>query len=138
MEEYFKLTIEESKLSLLTDDVPVGAIIVSNNKIIAKGHNTREQDQSILGHAEINAIMNASKYLNNWNLSECDMYVSLKPCSMCESIIKESRIKNVYYLLDKLDYKKEYDKLNINNVNNLPLLEKYYHSILSSFFKSKR
>ena len=138
MEEYFKLTIEESKLSLLTDDVPVGAIIVSNNKIVAKGHNTREQDQSILGHAEINAIMNASKYLNNWNLSECDMYVSLKPCSMCESIIKESRIKNVYYLLDKLDYKKEYDKLNINNVNNLPLLEKNYHSILSSFFKSKR
>ena len=138
MEEYFKLTIEESKLSLLTDDVPVGAIIVSNNKIIAKGHNTREQDQSILGHAEINAIISASKYLNNWNLSDCDMYVSLKPCSMCESIIKESRIKNVYYLLDKLDYKKEYDKLNINNVNNLPLLEKYYHSILSSFFKSKR
>ena len=138
MEEYFKLTIEESKLSLLSDDVPVGAIIVLNGNVIGKGHNTREQDQSILGHAEINAIMNASKYLNNWNLSDCDMYVSLKPCSMCESIIKESRIKNVYYLLDKLDYKKEYNKLNINNVNNLPILEKKYHSILSSFFKSKR
>ena len=89
--------LAEAKKAYLIDEVPVGAVIVYNDKIIARGHNTRETKQSVLGHAEINAIKKASKKIGSWRLEDCDMYVTLEPCSMCSGAIIQSRIKNLYF-----------------------------------------
>lgn len=137
MHDNIDFIIKESLISLDYKDVPIGAIIVKDGKIISSAYNTREKDQNVLGHAEINAIIDAQKKLNNWNLNGCDLYVSLKPCSMCSEIIKQSRISNVYYLVDKSEEKKEFYKTNFNKINN-HLKEQEYLSILSNFFKELR
>ena len=137
MINYNKEIIKLAKKSLDNCDVPVGAIIVYNNKIIGKGYNSREKDQNILGHAEINAIKKASRYLNNWNLSGCTMYVTLKPCNMCMEIIKQSRIDNVYYLLDKPASKKEFAKTKLELIDN-ENYKRLYSDILSNFFVKLR
>ena len=85
--------IKESKLSLDSMDVPIGAIIVKDGVLVASGFNTREKNQNVLEHAEINCIIKAQNIFNNWNLSGCDMYVTLKPCSMCTEIIKQSGLR---------------------------------------------
>ena len=83
------------------------------------------------------AIKKASKRLKRWNLSDCDMYITLKPCSMCVSVIKQARLRNIFYLYDKLDYKKEYDKCNFI-YKKQDFLSDVYGEILSSFFTAKR
>ena len=95
--KYMEAALAEAKKAYLIDEVPVGAVIVYNDKIIARGHNTRETKQSVLGHAEINAIKKASKKIGSWRLEDCDMYVTLEPCSMCSGAIIQSRIKNLYF-----------------------------------------
>ncbi len=137
MENYLSKIIELSKLSLKSGDVPIGAIIVKDGKIIGEGFNTREKDQDIMGHAEINAIKDASSKLNNWNLQGTVMYVTLKPCSMCLSVIQESRIDFVYYLLDKPENKFEYSRTAIHNFDDSPAKEEYM-KILKEFFKKLR
>lgn len=133
---YIDETIEEAKKSLLTEDVPIGALIVLNDEIISYGYNTREKDHSVLGHAEINAIEQATRKLKRWNLSDCELYVSLEPCSMCKEIIKQTRLKKVYYLLSKPDSKKEYDKTQFIKLESNS--EQTYACVLSEFFKKKR
>ncbi len=137
MDKYFEEIIKLSKKSLKYGDVPIGAIIVKDGVIIGKGYNTREKRESVLGHAEINAINMASKKLNNWNLNGSDLYVTLKPCSMCMKVIKQSRITNVYYLLDKLSTKHEFDQTIIKKYEN-DEMSKIYLEILQSFFKNLR
>ncbi len=137
MDKYIDVCLDEARISYQQSDVPIGAIIVKNGEIIAKSHNTREMDKSILGHAEINAILSASKLLNRWNLSDCELYVTLKPCSMCMEVIKQSRIGKIYYLLDKLDYKKEFTKSEFIKINEKES-EQTYQKMLSDFFKDKR
>lgn len=137
MLEYFEYILKLANNSLVTDDIPVGAIIVKNNEIIGEGWNTREKDNFILGHAEINAIKMASNYLNSWNLYDCELYVTLKPCSMCLEAIKQSRIKNVYYLLEKPSNKREFSKTLVNCINIDPLRINYERK-LSDFFKKLR
>lgn len=137
MDKYIDVCLDEARISYQQSDVPIGAIIVKNGEIIAKSHNTREMDKSILGHAEINAILSASKLLNRWNLSDCELYVTLKPCSMCIEVIKQSRIGKIYYLLDKLDYKKEFTKSEFIKINEKES-EQTYQKMLSDFFKDKR
>ena len=131
---YMEIAIDQAKKAFKKDEVPVGAVIVKNNAIIAKSYNTREKNNDILGHAEINAIKKASKKLHTWKLDDCELYVTLKPCSMCEQIIKQSRLKKVYYLLDKLDFKKEYDKTIWQKVD----FASNYPEILNQFFQNKR
>ncbi len=92
-----KAALAEAKKAYLIAEVPVGAVIVYNDKIIARGHNTREVDQSVLGHAELNAIKKANKKIGSWRLEECDIYVTLEPCPMCSGAIIQSRIKNLYF-----------------------------------------
>ncbi len=140
MVHFFDICIEEAKRSYQHDDVPVGAIIVKDNEIIAKSHNTRQKNNDILGHAEINVIKKAAKALNRWNLSDCELYVTLKPCSMCLEVIKQAKICKVFYLLDKLDYKKEFNKCKMCkvNVNQEGNIEQMYSEMLSDFFKEKR
>lgn len=137
MGDYLTKIIELSKKSLESDDVPIGAIIVKNGEIIGEGYNTREKNNDVMGHAEINAIKDASKNLNNWNLQGSIMYVTLKPCSMCLSVIRESRIDFVYYLLDKPEKKFEYSRTAIHNFDDSSAKEEYL-GILQDFFKKLR
>ena len=135
--EIFNILMENTNKSLENNEVPVGAVIVKDGKVLAFGYNTREKDQNVLGHAEINAILEAQKILNNWNLSGCDLYVTLVPCSMCLEIIKQSRIDNIYYLLDKPASKKEFYKTKMQKINDASY-ENKYADILSDFFKKLR
>ena len=77
-------------------EVPIGAIIVKNNKIIAQGYNTRERTQQALNHAEIIAISKACKKLHSWRLNDCEMYVTLEPCAMCAGAILNARIPTIH------------------------------------------
>lgn len=135
--EIFNILMENTNKSLENNDVPVGAVIVKDGQILAFGYNTREKDQNVLGHAEINAILEAQKVLKNWNLSGCDLYVTLVPCSMCLEIIKQSRIDNIYYLLDKPTFKREFYKTKLQKINDTNY-ENKYAEILSNFFKKLR
>lgn len=135
--EIFNILMENTNKSLENNDVPVGAVIVKDGKVLAFGYNTREKDQNVLGHAEINTILEAQKILNNWNLSGCDLYVTLVPCSMCLEIIKQSRIDTIYYLLDKPASKKEFYKTKMQKINDASY-ENKYADILSDFFKKLR
>ena len=133
-QEYMEIAINEALKAFKKDEVPIGCVIIYNNKIIAKSHNTREKNNCVLDHAEINAIKKVSKKLKTWKLNECELYVTLKPCTMCENIIKQARIKKVYYLLDKLSFKKEYNNTNFEKMN----FPNDYGKILNEFFKNKR
>lgn len=95
--KYMNIAISEAKKALKKGEIPVGAVIVKDNIVIAMAHNTREESQNALEHAEINAIKKACEFLNNWRLDECDMYVTMEPCPMCCGAILQSRIKNVYF-----------------------------------------
>lgn len=116
------------------DEVPVGAVILCKNKIIAKSYNKRNKSNNVLMHAEVDAIIKASKKLKNWRLNDCEMYVTLKPCRMCTEIIKESRIKTIYYLLDN---EKEI-QFNTQFIKRKDPYCLKYKKILSAFFKKKR
>ena len=96
-EHYMALAIEEAKKCALSGDVPVGCVIVKDGEIIGRGHNTRERDNTALGHAEINAIAAACKHKKDWRLDDCDLYVTLEPCIMCAGAILNARIKNVIF-----------------------------------------
>ena len=140
MDQYFEICIEEAQKAYEQGDVPIGAVVVQNDKIISYAHNIREKEHKITGHAEIEAILEAEKCLKRWNLSDCDLYVTLEPCSMCKMVIQQARIANVYYLLDKLDYKKEYNKTKYVSLcdKNANKNVQMYSNMLSDFFKSKR
>lgn len=114
------------------DEVPVAALIVYKNKIIASAYNKTKKKNNILNHAEILVIKKASKKLNNWRLSDCSLYVTLEPCDMCKEIIKKSRIKEVIYYSKQNKYKTE------NEPNYLFNHNKFFSSKLSNFFKLKR
>lgn len=94
--EYMNLALKEAEKALKVEEVPVGVIIVRDGLIIAKAHNKKVKSKSVLDHAEIIALMKATKKLNDWRLDGCDMYVTLEPCPMCASAIQQSRIKKVY------------------------------------------
>ena len=136
-EKYFNILINLLKKAVFIDEVPVSALIVKNGKIIAKAYNKRNKNHDILGHAEIIAIKKASQKLKDWRLFDCDLYVTLKPCSICENIIKQSRIQNVYYLIDKPDNKKEYNKTKFIKTN-ISTQKQQYKNILNHFFQKKR
>ncbi len=93
--------LKEAYKAYKNNEIPVGAVIVHDKKIIARARNNRQNKNNVLGHAEVNAILKAEKKLKDWRLNECEMYVTLEPCEMCKIIIEESRLKSVYYLLEK-------------------------------------
>lgn len=97
---YDEILMKLNKKAIKKGEVPVSCIIVYKNKIIAKAYNKRITKNDPIAHAEIIAIRKAAKKLKTWNLNDCELYVTLKPCKMCSEIIKESRIKIVYYILN--------------------------------------
>jgi tRNA(adenine34) deaminase len=96
-EEFMNLALQEAQLALEEKEVPVGAVIVKNNEVIAKAHNTREKSKNALHHAEIIAIDNACKELGGWRLWQCEMYVTMEPCPMCAGAIVNARIPQLYF-----------------------------------------
>lgn len=95
-EYYMRQAIKEAEKAYKKLEVPVGAIIVKDDKIIARAHNQKETKTDTTKHAEILAIQKASKKLKSWRLIDCEMYVTLEPCSMCAGAMINSRIKKVY------------------------------------------
>ncbi len=144
--KYFDIVYEEAKKAFDIDEVPIGAVIVKNNNIIISTHNNKENDNCCVSHAEILAIQKASEILNNWRLDDCDIYVSLDPCPMCASAIKQARIKNVYSALANSDdnnsdiIKKIFtvDKINPGVFFETNLDVDRSKKILNSFFKKQR
>lgn len=132
---YMDEAIKEAKKAYLKKEVPIGAVVVFNNEIIGRGHNNRINKNDVMAHAEIEAIHEASNYLQDWRLDSCDLYVTLEPCNMCMEIIKASRINNVYFLLPKLNYKKEYNKTNKQMFNTNFENVNEYKLIMSNFFQ---
>lgn len=101
-EKFMREALKEAKKAYEKLEVPVGAVIVKDGKIIARAHNQKETKKDTTKHAEMLAIQKASKKLESWRLIDCEMYVTLEPCSMCAGAIINSRIKKIYIgTLDK-------------------------------------
>ena len=145
-EYYMKQAIKEAEKACKKLEVPVGAIIVKERKIIARAHNQKETKTDTTKHAEILAIQKASKKIGAWRLIDCEMYVTLEPCSMCAGAIINSRIKKVYIgALDEktgavgsvLNLFKDYT-FNHKVEYELGVMEKECQEILKNFFKELR
>ena len=93
--KYMKEALKQAKKAYALGEVPIGCVIVYEDKIIARGYNRRNTDKNTLAHAEITAIDRASKKLGDWRLEDCTLYVTLEPCQMCAGAIVQSRITNV-------------------------------------------
>ena len=145
-EKFMKEALKEAKKAYDKLEVPVGAVIVKDGKIIARAHNLKETKFDTTKHAEILAIQKASKKINSWRLIDCEMYVTLEPCSMCAGALINSRIKKVYIgasdkktgavgsvfnLLEDytFNHKVEYEKV---------ILQDECESILKEFFRELR
>lgn len=144
-EQYFEIILDESLKAFNENEIPVGALMTYKDEIIAISHNTKEQNQCCLNHAEINVIEYASKKLKTWRLSECDLYITMEPCVMCCGAIAQARIKSVYYLINNPKYgglennSKIFKNSNTNvvKINNLKY-EKQIKILLKKFFSDKR
>ena len=93
--KYMKEAIKQAKKAWKLTEVPIGCVIVYNDKIIGSGYNRRNTDKTTLGHAEITAIKRASKIMGDWRLEDCTLYVTLEPCQMCAGAIVQARIPRV-------------------------------------------
>lgn len=140
-----KVALKEANKAFLKDEVPIGAVIVKDGKVIARTHNLREHKQISTAHAEILAIEKACKKLKTWRLEGCELYVTLEPCPMCAGAILQSRIKKVIY--GAIDPKggsiescmKMYDIKGYNHYPSTQYKEnKECSQILKDFFKQKR
>lgn len=94
-EKFMREAIRQAKKAALAGDVPIGCVIVKEDKIIARGYNKRNAKKTTLAHAELLAIEKASKKLGDWRLEECTMYITLEPCQMCAGAIVQARIPKV-------------------------------------------
>lgn len=145
-ELFMKEALKEAKKAEEIDEVPIGAIIVYKDEIIARAFNKRESTQNALTHAEIQTINEACQKLKSWRLIDCDMYVTFEPCMMCTGAIIQSRIRNVYY--GASDHKnggiittmQSFDKKAFNHSPNVigGILEEECSQILKNYFRKKR
>ena len=141
-----KQALKEAEKALKKLEVPVGAIIVKDNKIISRAYNLKEIKKDTTYHAEIEAIKKASKKLNSWRLNDCEMYVTLEPCAMCAGAIINSRIKKLYFGTSDektgacgsvLNLLEDY-KFNHKVIVEKGILQKECEKILKDFFKYLR
>ena len=145
-EKFMKEALKEAKKAYEKLEIPVGCVIVKDNKIIARAHNLKETKFDTTKHAEIIAIQKASKTLKSWRLNDCEMYVTLEPCSMCAGAIINSRIKKLYYgtkdektgaVGSVFNLLKDY-KFNHDVEIESGILENECRNILKEFFKNLR
>ena len=146
MNEFMEEAIKEATKALKKQEVPIGAVIVKNGKIISKGHNVREKRKNALMHAEIIAINKACKKIKDWRLEDCSLYVTLEPCPMCAGAIANARIEKVFFgAKDKTSQDDLCSKiLTSNRLNHKCEFEQLIDydqtcsRILTKFFKDKR
>ena len=143
--EYMDIALKQAKIAFDNDDVPVGAVIVKDGKVISTGYNTREKGKNAAGHAEINAIVSACEKLGSWRLHGCTMYVTLEPCPMCAGAAVNARVNRIVFgakdakagalgsVIDLNSY-----PLNHKIVVDKGIREKECAEILSGFFRSKK
>ena len=138
MEKYIQLLYKLARKAARNGDVPVSAIILKNDKIIATGYNNRQKKSVVLGHAEVNAIIKAERKLGDFRLNDCILLTTLKPCKMCQSIIEASRIKEIYYILDQKGVE-SYQKVNFKQLNHKDnvFIDKY-QLLFDDFFRKLR
>ena len=142
MEKYMLEALNEANKAFSINEVPIGCVIVKDNKIISRGYNKKESTNLVTSHAEIIAINKACKKLNNWRLLDCTLYVTVEPCLMCCGAIIQSRIKKVVYgtpneyygAVESID--NTLKKYNIEVESNM--LENECLYILKEFFKKRR
>jgi len=145
-EKYMKEAIKEAEKAYKKGEVPVGAVIVYKNKIIARGHNLKERKHDVTAHAEIIAIKKAAKKLKSWRLNDCDLYVTLEPCAMCSGAIIQSRMHNLYFgaydlkggcVTSKVElFKTGLFNHNLNVVGGM--MEEECSNLLKTFFSERR
>lgn len=144
--KYMDMAILEAKKAALEDEVPVGCVIVFNDNVISKAYNKKESLKMVTGHAEIIALEEASNKMNNWHLDGCDVYITLEPCPMCASALKQARVNHIYCGLsnsDKNNFKIISDILQSDRTNpsvaitNDLAVEKV-STLLKNFFENRR
>lgn len=145
-EKYMKAALKEAKKAYALKEVPIGCVIVQNDRIIARGYNRRNTDKNTLAHAELSAIKKASKKTGDWRLEDCTMYVTLEPCQMCAGAIVQSRLKRVVIasmnpkagcagsIINLLDMQQFNHQVEILK----GVLEEECSTMLSNFFKELR
>lgn len=145
-EYYMKIALKEAKKAYKLGEVPIGCVIVYEDKIIGRGYNRRNTDKSTLAHAEITAIKKASKVIGDWRLEDCTLYVTLEPCQMCSGAIVQARIPTV--VMGCMNPKAGCGG-SILNILNMPefnhqvhtirgILEEECSQMLTTFFKELR
>lgn len=144
-EKFMLEALKEALKASKKGDVPIGAVIVSNNKIIAKGHNKKEYKKNAVLHAEIVAIQKACKKKKSWYLNDCTLYVTLEPCMMCTGAIIQSRIKEVVFATEspKFGCVESIQKIENGKHNHVPFVKsgicrEKSVEIMKQFFKNKR
>ena len=145
-EKFMKAALAQAKKAAAIDEVPIGCVIVYEGKIIARGYNKRNKEKNTLSHAEMNAIRKASKYLGDWRLEGCTMYITLEPCPMCAGAIVQARVDRVVIgsmnpkagcagsVLNLLEVEGFNHKVKITR----GVLEEECSTMLSDFFKELR
>ena len=138
MEKYIQLLYKLAQKAARNGDVPVSAIILKDDKIIATGYNNRQKKSLVLGHAEVNAIIKAERKLGDFRLNDCILLTTLKPCKMCQSIIEAARIKEIYYILDQKGVE-SYQKANFEQLchKDSVFIDKY-QLLFDEFFRKLR
>ena len=134
---FFEIALKEAQKAFDKNEVPVGAVIIKNNKILSKAHNKKEELKNVFSHAEILAIKKASKKIGDWRLKDCIMFVTLKPCSMCLSAIQQSRINKVFYILEDEFLEDNNYSEKLIKINNFSL-EKKIKLMVKNFFVNCR
>ena len=146
MEKYMKIALKEAEKALKKGDVPVGAVIIYKEKVIAKAYNKKQNKQIATLHAEIKVIEKACKRLKTWHLEDCELYVTMEPCVMCAGAIAQSRIKKIIFGVYNEKYgftkflKNEYQKTVFGNdfCYAEGILKEEVEKMLKDFFKQKR
>ena len=146
LDEHMSLAMSMAEIAYASDEVPVGAVIVKDGKVIGKGFNKVISKNSISAHAEIIAINNASPTINNYRLKNCQIYVPLEPCKMCAKAIIDARLDYLYFgakepktgAIESIDQFLSRDDLNHRVIFSGGHMQKESSAILKKFFQSKR
>lgn len=145
MTDYMQIALKEAKKAMKKGEVPIGAVIVIGDKIIAKGRNSREKTQNALAHAEVNAIKKACRKMKSWRLDNAEIYVTLEPCPMCAGAIANARIRKIIYAAEDTTSQDDLCKqiCESNRLNHKVKFEQGDHTdeakeLLKTFFKERR
>ena len=136
MEKYMNIAIKLAKKAYKKGEIPVGAVIVKNGKIISKAYNKKEKLKDCTKHAEIIAIQKASKKLKNWRLTDCEIYITMEPCMMCSGAIEQSRISKIIYAVENPNFGYSNKIQNVEIIKGL--CEEKCKKMIQDFFKKKR